>query len=52
MDFEPEKMSHLLLHPATLEAIKADRPLSEIHASWQPELDEFLKRREKCLIYH
>jgi uncharacterized protein YbbC (DUF1343 family)/CubicO group peptidase (beta-lactamase class C family) len=52
MDFEPEKMSHLLLHPPTLEAIKADRPLSEIHASWQPELDEFLKRREKYLIYH
>jgi uncharacterized protein YbbC (DUF1343 family)/CubicO group peptidase (beta-lactamase class C family) len=52
MDFEPEKMSHLLLHAPTLEAIKADRSLSEIHASWQPELDEFLKRREKYLIYH
>jgi uncharacterized protein YbbC (DUF1343 family)/CubicO group peptidase (beta-lactamase class C family) len=50
-EFAPEKLSPLLLHPATLEAIKADRPLSDIHATWQPALDEFLKRREKYLIY-
>ena len=26
-DFNPDKMSHLLLHPPTLEAVKADKPL-------------------------
>jgi uncharacterized protein YbbC (DUF1343 family) len=50
-NFNAEKISHLLLHPATLEAIKTDRPLSEIHASWQQELAEFQKRRAKYLLY-
>ncbi len=50
-DFNPDKMRHLLLHPATLEAVKADKPLKDIHASWQPELDEFMKVRAKYLMY-
>ncbi len=50
-DFKPDKIKHLLLHPATLEAIKADKPLNEIHAAWKPALEEFQKRREKCLLY-
>lgn len=50
-EFKPEKMEHLLVHPATLEAIKADKPLREIHASWQKELDEFKKIRAKYLMY-
>ncbi len=50
-DFNPDKMSHLLLHPPTLEAIKADKPLSEIHALWQKDLDAFMQRRAKYLIY-
>lgn len=50
-DFDPDKVSHLLLHPPTLEAIKADKPLSEIHLSWQKDLDEFQKIRAKYLIY-
>ncbi len=50
-DFAPDKMSHLLLHPPTLEAIKADKPLKEIRAAWQKDLDEFQKRRAKYLIY-
>ena len=33
-DFDPGKMAHLLKHEPTLVAIKADKPLSEIHATW------------------
>ena len=50
-NFNAEKMSHLLLHPATVEAIKANRPLNEIHISWQQEFAEFQKRRSKYLLY-
>jgi uncharacterized protein YbbC (DUF1343 family) len=50
-DFKPDKIKHLLLHPPTLAAIKADKPLSEIRAAWKSDLNEFQKRREKFLIY-
>jgi uncharacterized protein YbbC (DUF1343 family) len=50
-DFNPGKMSHLLLHPPTLEAIQADQPLKQIRALWQKDLEEFYKRRAKYLIY-
>ncbi len=50
-DFNPDSMRHLLLHPPTFEAIKADKPLAEIHALWQKDLDEFMVRRAKYLIY-
>jgi uncharacterized protein YbbC (DUF1343 family)/CubicO group peptidase (beta-lactamase class C family) len=50
-DFNPEKMRHLLLHPPTLEAIKADKPLNEIKAAWEKDLTEFLKVRASYLLY-
>jgi uncharacterized protein YbbC (DUF1343 family) len=50
-EFDPDKMRHLLLHPPTSEAIKADKPLKEIRALWQKDLDEFQQRRAKYLIY-
>ena len=50
-DFNPDKMRHLLLHPPTLEAVKADKPLKEIRALWQKDLDAFMLRRAKYLIY-
>jgi uncharacterized protein YbbC (DUF1343 family)/CubicO group peptidase (beta-lactamase class C family) len=50
-DFNPDKMRHLLMHPPTLEAVKADKPLAEIRALWQKDLAEFMKRRAKYLIY-
>jgi len=50
-DFDPDKMRHLLVHPPTLAAIKAGKPLSEIRALWQKDLDEFMQRRAKYLIY-
>jgi uncharacterized protein YbbC (DUF1343 family) len=50
-DFDPDKMRHLLLHPPTFEAVKADKSLKEIHALWQKDLEEFVLRRAKYLIY-
>jgi uncharacterized protein YbbC (DUF1343 family) len=50
-DFKLEKISHLLLHPATLEAIKADKSLKEIHELWRKDLEEFQQRRSKYLLY-
>ena len=49
--FDVDKIQHLLSHAETLASIKADKSLSEIHALWKTERDEFLKRREKYLIY-
>lgn len=50
-DFDPGKMSRLLLHAPTLEAVKANKPLKEIHALWRKDLKEFKKRRAKYLLY-
>lgn len=49
--FSADKMKRLLLHAPTLEAVKANKPLAEIRAGWQADLEEFQKRREKFLIY-
>ena len=49
--FEVDKIKHLLLDPATLEAIKADKSLEEIAALWKADRAEFDSRREKYLIY-
>jgi uncharacterized protein YbbC (DUF1343 family)/CubicO group peptidase (beta-lactamase class C family) len=50
-NFNPDKMSHLLLHPPTLEAVKANKPLKEIHALWQKDLEDFQQVRAKYLLY-
>ena len=49
--FDVNKMERLLLHPPTLDAIKANKSLSEIHALWQTELEQFQKVRAKYLLY-
>jgi uncharacterized protein YbbC (DUF1343 family)/CubicO group peptidase (beta-lactamase class C family) len=46
-----ERFNRLLGHSATIEAIKAGKSLKEIRAAWQPDLDEFQRRRSKFLIY-
>ncbi len=50
-DFNPDKIRHLLLHKLTLDGIKADKSLNEIHASWKTDLETFQERRVACLIY-
>ena len=49
--FQPDKMERLLASPLTIEAIKANRPLAEIHRQWQPELERFQKIRANYLMY-
>ena len=50
--FEIRHMSRLLFDEATMEAIKADKPLAEIKKLWVKKQDEFKARRKKYLIYH
>jgi uncharacterized protein YbbC (DUF1343 family)/CubicO group peptidase (beta-lactamase class C family) len=49
--FPLEKIERLLANPATLEAIRAGRPLKEIRASWEPALKQFEQVRAKYLMY-
>lgn len=49
--FSLEKFDKLLTHPATVEAIRAGQTLAEIKKQWRPELEEFLARRAKYLLY-
>lgn len=49
--FNADKIKHLLLHAKTLEAVKAGKPLSDLHALWRADVNDFQKRREKFLLY-
>ena len=50
-DYALDKISHLLLHRETLEAIKAGKPLADIHQTWAADLAEFNQRRATYLLY-
>ena len=39
------------MNQLTLEAIKADKSLDEIHVLWKSDLEEFQQRRARYLIY-
>jgi len=49
--FKLDKISHLLLHPGTLEAVRAGKSIADIRVAWQKDLNGFEDRREKFLIY-
>jgi uncharacterized protein YbbC (DUF1343 family)/CubicO group peptidase (beta-lactamase class C family) len=49
--FDPDKMKRLLLDQPTLEAIKANKPLEELRAAWQKDLDDFARIRARYLMY-
>jgi len=49
--FDIDKFDRLLGHKATINAIKANKPLAEIRQSWADALEEFKKRRAEYLIY-
>jgi len=49
--FEIDKALGLVGSRAALQAIKEGLDSEAIAASWQPQLDEFLKRRESYLLY-
>jgi len=50
-DVDIDKLDRLLADKATLDAIKADKPLGEIRKLWTPGLEEFRKRRARYLLY-
>lgn len=50
-EFPMDKMKHLLLHDATLAALKEDKSLADIRATWRMDLVDFQQRRERYLIY-
>jgi uncharacterized protein YbbC (DUF1343 family)/CubicO group peptidase (beta-lactamase class C family) len=49
--FALDKIAPLLRDPATLEAIRADKPLTEIVSMWREDEAAFAARRAKCLLY-
>lgn len=51
-DFNLDKFNALLGHPATIEAIRDGKNLSEIRQLWSADLDKFRERREAFLLYH
>lgn len=50
-ELQLEKMSKLLGHPATLDAIRAGRSLSHIRTLWTAGRKQFRERRERNLLY-
>jgi uncharacterized protein YbbC (DUF1343 family) len=46
-----DRYERLLVHPATLAALKAGKSAEELERGWQRELDEFRARRQKYLVY-
>ncbi|MEM1297000.1 MAG: DUF1343 domain-containing protein [Verrucomicrobiota bacterium] len=50
-DYDLENLSKLLVHPETLEAVRAGQSLEEIRLLWEEELTEFQTRRERFLLY-
>jgi uncharacterized protein YbbC (DUF1343 family) len=45
------KVQTLLQHQATIDAIKAGKTLNQIKQSWEAELTDFKRRRQKYLLY-
>ncbi len=49
--FNLDKFDNLLGHQATIQALKAGKSLAEIRQNWKPNLDQFLQRRSRFLLY-
>jgi uncharacterized protein YbbC (DUF1343 family) len=49
--WETKNLDTLLLHRQTRQMILEGKPISEIEAVWQPELNLFLKDRKPFLLY-
>ena len=50
-EFGLEKFNKLLVHEPTLEAVRDRKRLNAIKELWASDLDQFLARREKYLLY-
>jgi uncharacterized protein YbbC (DUF1343 family) len=49
--FTLAKMNTLLVHPPTLDALRAGTAASKICRSWKDDLQAFRERRKACLLY-
>ena len=49
--FDARRSAHLLGGPAVAEAIHGGAPPGEIIAAWQSGLNDYLRKREDCLLY-
>ncbi|MDR0870189.1 MAG: DUF1343 domain-containing protein [Planctomycetaceae bacterium] len=49
--WDVKNLDTLLLRDKTKQMILDNKPVAEIEADWQPELDRFMKRREAYLLY-
>jgi uncharacterized protein YbbC (DUF1343 family) len=50
-EFTIDQFNRLLVHKATMDALKSGRSVSEIRATWTIDLEEFKSRRERYLLY-
>lgn len=50
-NYDIEDFGRLLVHPKTLEAVKAGRTNAQIRELWETELSDFHQRRSKYLLY-
>jgi uncharacterized protein YbbC (DUF1343 family) len=50
-DWNVAAYERLLGNHAVYEALRTGKPVSEMEAVYRPELDKFLKRRERFLLY-
>ena len=50
-DFKLDRMADLLVNQAVYEAIAAGEDPRRIAEDWQERLDEFMRMREKYLLY-
>jgi uncharacterized protein YbbC (DUF1343 family)/CubicO group peptidase (beta-lactamase class C family) len=50
-EWQSAKFAKLLVHPATQTGVMNGEPLSKIRESWVSAREEFLKRRQRVLIY-
>ncbi|MBI2927783.1 MAG: DUF1343 domain-containing protein [Verrucomicrobia bacterium] len=49
--FDLEKFDRLLVHRATVEAIRSGTTLTDVCRSWSTALDDFKRRRDRFLLY-
>ena len=50
-DSDFERFKTLLLHSKTYQMMKNGGSLEAIREAWQPELEAFMERRQRCLLY-
>jgi len=51
VDWDRKNFGSLIADAATIDRLERGESAPRIIASWQPELEEFLKRRAKYLLY-